>query len=93
VLCALVLGGCISELFEVGLQNVIVEAFLVSRAVAWLGSTLVSDTLAGVVAVGCIVAAILIHVFDVFSSLDVLIELAESLENLLPSVEFPMDDK
>jgi hypothetical protein len=54
---------------------------------------LVADVLTGVVTVGCIVAAILIHVFDVFFSNDVWIELAESLESLLPSVKFPVDDK
>ncbi len=54
---------------------------------------MVADALAGVVAAGCVAAAVLVHVFDVFFSLDVWIELAESLEGLLPSVEFLVDDK
>jgi hypothetical protein len=37
----------------------------------WVGSTLVTDALAGVIAVGCIMATILTHVIDVFFSLDV----------------------
>jgi hypothetical protein len=92
-LCDLALVDCVSKLFEVGLQDVVIEAFLVSRAIARAGSTLVTDASAGVIAVGCIMATILIHVFDVFFRLDVWIELAKSLESLLPSVEFPVDDR
>jgi hypothetical protein len=54
---------------------------------------LVTDMLAGVVAVGCVVATVLVHVFDDFFSLDLWIELSESLEGLLPCVKFAVDGK
>jgi hypothetical protein len=75
------------------MQDVAVEAFFVDRAVPWVWSALFAEVLAGVVAVGYVMAAGLIHVFNIFFSLDVWIELAESLEGLLPSVKFPVDDE